>query len=157
MRLDEVYTVIEAAEQWGLARSTVMKSCTGQNGNPPRFWPSEARQSGSTWIITKEGMERVFGENAAADDLQLPTTMADKIAIAEREGKEVKKKINPETLKKLRSGLVEAVTNQNRDGVIEASLMIADRAGCSLQHLLFVIDDYEENKPVTYAFAAALV
>lgn len=102
-------------------------------------------------------MDRLFGENVAADDLQLPTTMADKIVIAEREGRAIKKKINADALQKMRTALVQAITNQNRDGVIEASLMLATQANCTLQCLIFIIDNYDKNKQVAYAFAAALV
>lgn len=59
--LDEVMTVVEAAERWGKASITVRQACTGYKKAPPRFREDEARQSGATWLITVAGMTRVFG------------------------------------------------------------------------------------------------
>ncbi|MCR5756391.1 MAG: hypothetical protein K6F95_00575, partial [Selenomonas sp.] len=36
-------------------------ACTGYKKAAPRFKDGEIRQSGSTWLITVEGMIRVFG------------------------------------------------------------------------------------------------
>lgn len=54
--LDLVYTAVEAAEIWGLGSSTVKRAC--QTG---RFAPWEARKSGGIWLVTRAGMERVYG------------------------------------------------------------------------------------------------
>ena len=59
--LDSVMTATEAAERWGKPDRTVRQACTGQKGYPPRFNPGEFRQSGKVWLITVEGMTRVFG------------------------------------------------------------------------------------------------
>ena len=40
---------------------TVRQASTGQRGYPPRLKPDEFRQSGKVWLITVEGMKRVFG------------------------------------------------------------------------------------------------
>ena len=61
-KLDEVMTATEAAEKWGLATVTVRQACSGYAKSAPKFTKEEARRSGSTWLITVEGMERVFGE-----------------------------------------------------------------------------------------------
>lgn len=60
--LEEVMTVTEAAKRWGKAVITVRQACTGYKKSPARFKMDEARQSGSTWLITIDGMTRVFGE-----------------------------------------------------------------------------------------------
>lgn len=60
--LEEVMTVTEAAKRWGKAVITVRQACTGYKKAPARFKMDEARQSGSTWLITIDGMTRVFGE-----------------------------------------------------------------------------------------------
>ena len=57
--LEEVMTVTEAAKRWGKAVITVRQACKKA---PARFQTNEARQSGSTWLITIDGMTRVFGE-----------------------------------------------------------------------------------------------
>ena len=59
--LNNVMTVAEAAKRWGKSVVTVRQACTGYKKAAPRFEKNEARQSGSTWLITVEGMTRVFG------------------------------------------------------------------------------------------------
>ncbi|MDD6381757.1 MAG: helix-turn-helix domain-containing protein [Selenomonadaceae bacterium] len=59
--LDEVMTVSEAARRWDKDVRTIRQACTYYKGNPPRFASDEVRQSGRTWLITLEGMERVYG------------------------------------------------------------------------------------------------
>lgn len=49
-------TVAEAAELYGIGVSTIRKACISG-----RFMPYECRKSGSTWLVTRDGMKRVFG------------------------------------------------------------------------------------------------
>ena len=63
-KINEVMTATEAAERWGIAKVTVRQACSGYKKAPPRFTAEETRQSGSTWLITVEGMQRVFGKEA---------------------------------------------------------------------------------------------
>lgn len=63
--LQSVMTATEAAERWGKADRTVRQACTGYKGAPPRFKAGEFRQSGKVWLITVEGMTRVFGAEPA--------------------------------------------------------------------------------------------
>ena len=60
--LAQILTATEAAEIWGIDPHTVRAACTGQKGKPGRFTSTEARRSGATWLITRDGMQRVFGE-----------------------------------------------------------------------------------------------
>ncbi|MCR5560063.1 MAG: hypothetical protein K6F62_06925 [Schwartzia sp.] len=60
--LQSVMTPTEAAERWGLADVTVRQACSGYKKAAPRFTEDETRQSGRTWLITIDGMRRVFGE-----------------------------------------------------------------------------------------------
>lgn len=59
--LQRIMTVTEAAARWGVADVTVRHACTGYKKAAPRFTEAEARRSGSTWLITVDGMTRVFG------------------------------------------------------------------------------------------------
>lgn len=59
--LYEVMTAAEAAEIWRLSPITVRQACTGYKKAAPRFTVEEARKAAGTWLITKIGMERVFG------------------------------------------------------------------------------------------------
>ena len=59
--LSEVMTAAEAAQLWNLAPITVRQACAGYSKAPSKFTSSEARKSGNTWLISVEGMNRVFG------------------------------------------------------------------------------------------------
>lgn len=61
MKLDDVMTASEAAERWGLSSNTVKMCCLGQKGYPPRFKAKEFRKSKGTWLVTRKGMERLYG------------------------------------------------------------------------------------------------
>lgn len=61
MVINEVMTAAEAAVIWGLSPRTVQQACTGYKGGKPRFTTEEARLSGRIWLVTREGMERLYG------------------------------------------------------------------------------------------------
>lgn len=54
-------TASEAAVLWGKAPITVRQACKGYAKIPPRMKHTESRKAGKTWLVTKTGMERVFG------------------------------------------------------------------------------------------------
>ena len=66
--LDKVLTATEAAKLWNIAPITVRQACTGYSKAPARFTSSEARKSENTWLISVEGMKRVFGNRGIAND-----------------------------------------------------------------------------------------
>ncbi len=59
--LHAVMTATEAAKRWGKSDITIRQACSGYKKSAPRFLTDEARRSGSTWLVTVEGMTRVFG------------------------------------------------------------------------------------------------
>lgn len=59
--LKEVLTAAEAAEKWGLSPITVRQACTGYKKATPRFTENEARKAAGTWLVTRAGMERLYG------------------------------------------------------------------------------------------------
>lgn len=59
--LQEVMTASEVAVLWGKAPITVQQACKGYAKIPPRMKHTESRKAGKTWLVTKTGMERVFG------------------------------------------------------------------------------------------------
>lgn len=61
MLINEVMTAAEAAEKWGKAPITVQQACSGYKGAAPRFTPKEARKAGRIWLVTRAGMERLYG------------------------------------------------------------------------------------------------
>jgi len=53
----------EAAEMWGKSTDALRQACIARNGKPPRFHIGvEARQSKRIWLVTYEGMKRLYGE-----------------------------------------------------------------------------------------------
>lgn len=60
MTLDDVLTVSEASQLYGVDVSTLRRACTGQKGYAPIFHNGECRQSGKTWLITKQALERAY-------------------------------------------------------------------------------------------------
>ena len=60
--LNEVITAAEAAQMWNLSPITVRHACSGYAKAPAKFTSIEARKSGNTWLISVEGMTRVFGK-----------------------------------------------------------------------------------------------
>lgn len=52
----EVLTFAEASELWGLGDGTLRHAAARGT-----FTDKEVRKSGSTWLITKNAMERVYG------------------------------------------------------------------------------------------------
>lgn len=65
--LDDVLTAREASEMWGIAPTTLISAFAGQKKGDKkiksRFNSWECRQSGATWLVTKTGMHRVYGES----------------------------------------------------------------------------------------------
>ena len=70
---EEVMTAAEAAERWGKDPSTVQNACSGYRKSPPRFTAAEARKAGRIWLVTRAGMERVFGKRK--DDTTMENTI----------------------------------------------------------------------------------
>lgn len=59
---EDVMTTKEVAERWGRSPVSIKQLCTGAQGRPPRLIVGEeCRKSGGTWLITKQGIERLFG------------------------------------------------------------------------------------------------
>lgn len=62
MIINEVMTAAEAGAKWGMAARTIQQACTGYKGGPPRFTNEEARKAGRIWLVTRQGMERLYGK-----------------------------------------------------------------------------------------------
>ncbi len=61
MNFEDVMTTAEAAEHWGVSATTIKLYCLGTKNQSPKFNKNEYRKSGKVWLVTKAGMERVFG------------------------------------------------------------------------------------------------
>lgn len=62
MKFDDVMSAAEAAERWGVSPVTIKQACAGQRNTPPRFTKDECRKSKGTWLVTRYGMERLYGK-----------------------------------------------------------------------------------------------
>lgn len=62
MKFEDVLTSAEAAERWGISPVTIKQACAGQRNTPPRFTKDECRKSKGTWLVTRYGMERLYGK-----------------------------------------------------------------------------------------------
>lgn len=61
--LDEVMSLEEAAERWGKSTDSLRQACVSRHGKPPRFEIEvEAKQSKRIWLVTRQGMEGVYGK-----------------------------------------------------------------------------------------------
>ena len=63
----DIMTTGEAAERWGLSPVSIKHLCTGIQGRPPRLSETECRKSGKGWLVTRQGMERLYGRAKNAD------------------------------------------------------------------------------------------
>lgn len=61
--LDDVLSLTEASALYKVPKPTLQSACTGQKGYPPLFTDRECRKAGSTWLVTRTAMERVYGKN----------------------------------------------------------------------------------------------
>ncbi|WP_295237860.1 helix-turn-helix domain-containing protein [Veillonella sp.] len=63
MTINEIMSLEEAAELWGKSTDSLRQACIVRHGKPPRFKIGvEARQSKRIWLVTHEGMKRLYGE-----------------------------------------------------------------------------------------------
>ena len=60
--LHEVLTLKEAAEIWQVSDNTLKQKCMGRVKGNLAFTDTECRQSGKTWLVTREAMIRLYGE-----------------------------------------------------------------------------------------------
>ncbi len=57
-----VMTVKEACELWGVEYQALKAALLGRGDRPSKFTEDEVAKSSSHWLITEEGMTRVYGE-----------------------------------------------------------------------------------------------
>lgn len=69
MKLEDVLTAKEAEQLWDLKDGTIRSSCT--RGRLNEFIKyGQVRKSGSTWLITKEAMEQVYGKTKGEKEME---------------------------------------------------------------------------------------
>ena len=71
MKLDDVMTTQEAAERWNVTADSLKQNCRGRVKNG--FKEGEFKKSGKMWLVTRQGMERLYGKEKInlIDDLLL--------------------------------------------------------------------------------------
>ncbi len=60
MTFDDVMTTQEAGERWDVTASALKQNCQGRVKNG--FKKGEFRKSGRVWLVTRAGMERLYGK-----------------------------------------------------------------------------------------------
>ena len=63
MKLEDVMTTQEAAERWNVTADSLKQNCRGRVKNG--FLEGEFRKSGKMWLVTRQGMERLYGNLTA--------------------------------------------------------------------------------------------
>ena len=64
MKLDDVMTTQEASERWNVPADSIKQCCLKRYANK-QFTDNEARKSGRNWLVTRQGMERLYGKESA--------------------------------------------------------------------------------------------
>lgn len=62
MNLDEVYTIKEASVIWGISDSNIRNAITKFARFESQIADGTVKQSGSTWLVSRQAMEEVFGD-----------------------------------------------------------------------------------------------
>lgn len=60
MKLEDVMTTQEASERWNVTADSLKQNCRGRVKKG--FLEGEFRKSGKMWLVTREGMERLYGK-----------------------------------------------------------------------------------------------
>ena len=60
--LEEVLTLKEASQIWQVSDNTLKQKCIGRVKGDLAFTQEECRQSGKTWLVTRQAMIRLYGE-----------------------------------------------------------------------------------------------
>lgn len=62
MKLEDVMTTQEAAERWNVTADSLKQNCRGRVKNG--FKEGEFKKSGKMWLVTRQGMERLYGKES---------------------------------------------------------------------------------------------
>lgn len=60
MKLNDVMTLQEASKRWNVTADALKQNCRGRVKNG--FKPGEYRKSGKNWLVARQAMERLYGE-----------------------------------------------------------------------------------------------
>lgn len=50
---------------YNISPVSVKHLCTGIQGRPPRLTNEECRKSGNSWLVTRQGMEQLYGNESS--------------------------------------------------------------------------------------------
>lgn len=67
MKLDDVMTTQEAAERWNVTADALKQNCRGRVKKG--FLEGEFRKSGKMWLVTRQGMERLYGKASGSSSV----------------------------------------------------------------------------------------
>ena len=61
MKLEDVMTTQEAGERWDIPADSIKQCCLKRYTNK-QFTHDEARKSGKNLLVTRQGLERLYGK-----------------------------------------------------------------------------------------------
>lgn len=68
MKLEDVMTTQEAGERWIVPADSIKQCCLKRYANK-QFTDDEARKSGKNWLVTRQGMERLYGKETSLNSV----------------------------------------------------------------------------------------
>lgn len=68
MKLEDVMTTQEAGERWNVPADSIKQCCLKRYANK-QFTDDEARKSGKNWLVTRQGMERLYGKETSLNSV----------------------------------------------------------------------------------------
>ena len=75
--LDDIMTTQEAAERWIVTADSLKQNCRGRVKNG--FREGEFKKSGKMWLVTRQGMERLYGKEKTMKTYEITTNKADEL------------------------------------------------------------------------------
>lgn len=78
MILEDVMTTQEAGQLWGIPADRIKQVCLGRFKG---FTNQECRKSGKMWLVTRQGMERLYGKATAMKTYQITMNQENPIEI----------------------------------------------------------------------------
>lgn len=144
--INHVYTIEEAAFLWNTSYEELKRMCEASN----IFNSEEARLSGNTYLITTEGMVRIFGKSKK----QIFKTI-------ECEAESIKNAISD--LKKRREYsdiILKNLNDNNKSELLQTILKLTKETQCEISFMLPIFENkntLDQYKDFIIFFAKALI
>lgn len=88
MNLDDVMTTQEAGERWNVPADSIKQCCLKRYAKK-QFTDDEARKSGKNWLVTRQGMERLYGKEKTMKTYRITMNQENPIEITTNKADEL--------------------------------------------------------------------